>query len=70
MLSRIISLTLLGTLPERSIMDLVEGLVHDVEKVWDAKQVCTLATLDVESAFDCVQPSRPSARLREQRWPL
>ena len=47
-------------------MDLVECIVHDIEKAWDAKQDCTLATLDVESAFDGVQPGRLSARLREQ----
>ncbi|KAI1007663.1 hypothetical protein K3495_g563 [Podosphaera aphanis] len=51
-------------------MDLVESLVHDVEKAWDSKQVCTLTSLDIESAFDSIQPGRLSARLREQRWPI
>ncbi|KAI1001442.1 hypothetical protein K3495_g6753 [Podosphaera aphanis] len=51
-------------------MDLVESLVHDIEKSWDAKQVCTLATLDVKSAFDSIQPVRLSARWREQGWPI
>ncbi|KAI0992600.1 hypothetical protein K3495_g15585, partial [Podosphaera aphanis] len=68
--SRIISPTQLGGLPGRSAMDLVECLAHDVEKVWEGKQVCTLATLDVESAFDSIQPGRLSVRLREQGWPL
>lgn len=68
--SRIISRTQLGALSERSAMDLVESLVHDVQKARDAKQVCTLATLYVESAFDSIQPGRLSARLREQGWPI
>ncbi|KAI0999065.1 hypothetical protein K3495_g9128 [Podosphaera aphanis] len=51
-------------------MDLIECLVHDVEKAWEGKQVCSLATLDVESAFDSIQPGRLSVRLREQGWPL
>lgn len=51
-------------------MDLVECLVHDVEKALDMKQVCTLATFDVGSAFDSIQPGRLSVRLREQGWPL
>ncbi|KAI0995243.1 hypothetical protein K3495_g12938 [Podosphaera aphanis] len=68
--SCVISPTQLGALPGRSAMDLVECLVHDVEKACDMKQVCTLATLDVESAFDSIQPGRLSVRLREQGWPV
>lgn len=62
--SRIISPTQFGALPGRSAMDLVECLVHDVEKAWEGKQVCTLVTLDVQSAFDSIQPGRLAARLR------
>ncbi|KAI0999638.1 hypothetical protein K3495_g8559 [Podosphaera aphanis] len=67
--NRIISPTQFGALPGRSAVDLVECLVHDVEKAWESKQVCTLATLDTQSAFDSVQPGRLSVRLREQGWP-
>ncbi|KAI1007882.1 hypothetical protein K3495_g352 [Podosphaera aphanis] len=51
-------------------MDLVECLVHGIEKIWEVKEVCTLAISDVESAFDSIQPGRLSFRLREQGWPL
>ncbi|KAI1001067.1 hypothetical protein K3495_g7132 [Podosphaera aphanis] len=67
--NRIISPTQFGALPGRSAVDLVECLVHDVKKAWESKQVCTLATLDIQSAFDSVQPGRLSVRLREQGWP-
>lgn len=67
--NRVISPTQFGALPGRSAMDLVECLVHDVEKAWEAKQVCTLATLDIQSAFDSIQPGRLFVRLREQGWP-
>ncbi|KAI1001962.1 hypothetical protein K3495_g6240 [Podosphaera aphanis] len=68
--NRIISPTHFAALPGRSAMDLVECLVHDVEKVWETKQLCTLATLDIQSAFDSIQPGRLRIRLREQGWPL
>ncbi|KAI1003170.1 hypothetical protein K3495_g5036 [Podosphaera aphanis] len=64
--NRIISPTQFGALPGRSAVDLVECLVHDDEKAWESNQVCTLATLDIQSAFDSVQPGRLSVRLREQ----
>ena len=59
----------LGALPGRSAVDLVECLVHDIENAWANKKVCTLATVDIESAFDGVQPGRLAVRLREQGWP-
>ncbi|KAI0998679.1 hypothetical protein K3495_g9515 [Podosphaera aphanis] len=67
--NRIISPTQFGALPGRSAMDFVGCLVHDVEKAWETKHVCTLATLDVQSAFDSILPGRLSSRLREQGWP-
>ncbi|KAI0997219.1 hypothetical protein K3495_g10969 [Podosphaera aphanis] len=68
--NRIIPPTHFGALPGRSAMDLVERLVHDVEKAWETKQVCTLATLDIQSALDSIQPGRLRICLREQGWPL
>ncbi|KAI0998058.1 hypothetical protein K3495_g10131 [Podosphaera aphanis] len=68
--NRIISPMQFGALPGKSAVDLVECLVHDVEKAWESNQVCTLATIDIQSAFDSVQPGRLSVRLREQGWPL
>ncbi|KAI1000702.1 hypothetical protein K3495_g7492 [Podosphaera aphanis] len=67
--NRIIFLTQFEALPGRSAMDLVEFLVYNVEKAWETKQVCTLATLDVQSAFDSILPGRLSSRLCEQGWP-
>ncbi|KAI1004129.1 hypothetical protein K3495_g4078 [Podosphaera aphanis] len=61
--NRIISPTHFGALPARSVMDLVECLVHDVEKAWETKQVCTLATLNIQIAFDSVQPGRLRSRV-------
>lgn len=48
----------------------MECLVHDIEKAWEVKQVGTLATPDVESAFHSIQSGRHAVRLREQGWPL
>ncbi|KAI1000380.1 hypothetical protein K3495_g7818 [Podosphaera aphanis] len=70
--NRVILPTPFGALPGRSAMDFVECLVHDVEKAWETKQVCTLATLatlNIQSAFDSIQPGRLFVRLREQGWP-
>ncbi|KAL5604161.1 uncharacterized protein BROUX77_004347 [Berkeleyomyces rouxiae] len=58
-----------GALPGRAATDLVECLVHDVKDAWAMKNVCTLATVDVEGAFDSVQPGRLAVRMREQGWP-
>ena len=59
-----------GALPGGSVMDLVECLVHDVDKAWVTNQMCTLATLNIRSAFDSIQPGRLRARLLEQGWRL
>ena len=68
--SRIISPMHFGALPGRSAMDLAECLVHDVVKAWETKQVCTIATLDIQSALDSIQPGSLRVRFREQGWLL
>lgn len=65
----ILSPTQLGALPGRSAIDLVESLLDDVHRTRSRGHVCTLATLDVEGAYDSILPGRLSVRLREQGWP-
>ena len=58
-----------GGLPGRAATDLVDCLVHDIESCWERRKVCTLITMDVEGAYDSIQPHRLAARLRDQGWP-
>lgn len=59
----------IGSLPRRSANDIAASLTHDVETALENGKVCTLVTMDVEGAFDCVLANRLSTRLREQGWP-
>lgn len=58
-----------GALPQRSAVDLVAALVHDIEEAFARKQVATLVTMDIQGAFDTVLRNRLTLRLREQGWP-
>lgn len=59
-----------GALPKRSAMDLVASLTHDVEWALSRGQKATIATLDVQGAFDALLPRRLLKRMREQGWAL
>ena len=59
----------IGSLPKRSARDIAAAVTHDIETALENGKVCTLVTLDVEGAFDCVLANRLATRLREQGWP-
>ncbi|EXK77103.1 hypothetical protein FOQG_18176 [Fusarium oxysporum f. sp. raphani 54005] len=56
-------------LPKRAATDLVTALIHDMEEAFARKKVATLATMDIQGAFDTVMRNRLVLRLREQGWP-
>ncbi|KFG82252.1 hypothetical protein MANI_110836 [Metarhizium anisopliae] len=58
-----------GVLPKRSAVDLVAALIHDIEEAFARGQVATLATADIQGAFDTAMCNRLVLRLREQGWP-
>jgi hypothetical protein len=57
-----------GALPGRSAVDLVQVLVHKVEKAFQAGKVAILLLLDVKGAFDIVIHQRLLSHLRLQGW--
>ncbi|KAF5007694.1 hypothetical protein FDECE_5994 [Fusarium decemcellulare] len=59
----------IGALPKRSAVDLVVSLTHIIGQALMAGKVATVATADVQGAFDAVMRNRPTLRLRQQGWP-
>jgi len=59
-----------GALPKRSAMDLVTSFVHDVETAWSRHEHVSMATMDVQGAFDALLKNRFLQRLKEQGWPF
>ncbi|BDD59021.1 hypothetical protein MAP00_009279 [Monascus purpureus] len=57
-----------GALPGRSAIDLVQILVHRIEKAFGRKMVASLLLLDVKGAFDAVIHQRLLSHLRLQGW--
>ena len=53
-----------GALPGRSAVDLVQALVHRVEKAFAEGKVASLLLLDVKGAFDAVDHIRLLSHLR------
>ncbi|KFG77534.1 hypothetical protein MANI_024396 [Metarhizium anisopliae] len=58
-----------GALPKRSAVNLVAALIHDIEEAFARGEVTTLATADIQGAFDTTMCNRLVLRLREQGWP-
>jgi hypothetical protein len=57
-----------GALPGCSAIDLVQVLVHRVEKALSQGRVASLLLLDVKGAFDAVDHQRLLSHLRLQGW--
>nr|ABC24970.1 reverse transcriptase [Monascus pilosus] len=57
-----------GALPGRSAIDLVQVLVHRVEKAFQQGKVASLLLMDVKGAFDAVDHQRLLSHLRLQGW--
>ena len=56
--------------PKRSATDLILSLVDEVEdSLCNKKETVSLATFDVNGAFDAVSPNRMVRRLVDQGWP-
>jgi len=59
-----------GALPRRAATDLVACFAHDVEAAMAKGQEVTMATCDVQGAFDALLGKRLLHRMRRQGWPL
>ena len=57
-----------GALSKRSANDLVSCVVHDIEEARTQGWSSTLATLDVQGAFDAVLYNRLLRRMKSQGW--
>lgn len=69
LLHEIVSPQQAGALPKRSATDLTTCLAHDIEYALETRRTATMATLDVQGAFDSVLGKRLAVRLRQQGWP-
>jgi hypothetical protein len=56
----------IGAFHQRSAVDVVAALLHDIEAAMERRQVATLDTVDVEGIFDAVLRNRLLLRLRQQ----
>lgn len=65
---RVLSSQQFGALPKRAAVDLVAALIHDIETALSAGKVATVATMDVQGAFDAILRNRLTLRLRQQGW--
>jgi hypothetical protein len=57
-----------GALPGRSVVDLVQVLVHKVEKAFQTGKMASLLLLDIKGVFDIVIHQRLLSYLRLQGW--
>ena len=66
--TKIISPQHISALHRRSAPDLATALTHDMEWALAKGHVATLATMDVQGAFDALLARRLLARMRAQGW--
>ena len=67
---RLVSLFYFGAIPSRSAGDLAATLTHDIEKVWERKEVLTRLAFDIKGTFNRVVEEKLTDRLWEQGIPL
>ncbi|CEJ95251.1 hypothetical protein VHEMI10742 [[Torrubiella] hemipterigena] len=59
-----------GALPKRSATDLVAALIHDIELERKKGNYVTIATADVQGAYDAILRNRMATRHYLQGWPI